>query len=191
LDDNEIKDLELRSPQAGVLVTPDLESEQSAYLHRGDPVGVVADLHKLIIRAAVANELGGPLDTEASRRVEIRVDGRPDILLTGRIAARVPAGSNQLPSAALGYQVGGEFSTATDDREGTKTVDTFFEVRIDDIVPVEKGMPPELWDAYKKTGRLPLLPGQRVVVRFDLKPKPIAEQVWTSLLQLFQRKFQI
>ena len=37
----------------------------------------------------------------------------------------------------------------------------------------------------------PLLPGQRVVVRFELSPKPIAVQAWTKLLQVFQRRFNL
>jgi putative peptide zinc metalloprotease protein len=187
--DEQIADLNLKAPLNGVLVAPDLETKQHAYLKRGDRVGLVASLDNLIIRAAAANELGGPLDTEASRRVEIRVEGRPDILLTGRIAAKVPAGTNQLPSAALGYQMGGEFNTAPDDREGTKTTENFFEIRIDHLT-LEKA-PKEVLQRSKETNRLPLLPGQRVIVRFDLKKKPLAEQAWTAVLQLFPRKFQM
>jgi len=187
--DERLKELEVRAPQDGVLVVPELESKKHAFLRQGDRLGLVAGLDNLIIRAAAENELGGPLDTEASRRVEIRVEGRPEILLTGRIAGKVPAGTNQLPSAALGYQMGGQFNTAPDDKQGTKTVENFFEVRIDHIA-LEKG-PADLMEKYKADKKLPLLPGQRVVVRFDLRHKPLAAQAWTSLLQLFQRKFQI
>jgi putative peptide zinc metalloprotease protein len=185
----QISDLELKSPLDGVLVAPELETMRHGYLKRGDRIGLVASLDNLIIRAAAANELGGPLETEIDRRVEIRVEGRPEILLTGHIAGKVPAGSNQLPSAALGYQMGGQFNTAPDDRQGTKTTENFFEVRIDHITLEDA--PDEIMQKYKQTHRLPILPGQRVVVRFDLKQKPLAQQAWTSILQLFQRKFQM
>ncbi len=187
--DEQIGELQLKSPLAGVLVAPDMESKQYAYLKRGDHVGLVADLRHLIIRAAATNELGGPLEKEASRRVEIRVNGRPDILLTGTITRAVPAGTNQLPSAALGYQVGGQFTTAPDDKGGTKTVENFFEIRIDALA-LEAG-PKLMMAEYAKTHVVPLFPGQRVVIRFDFQKKPIAEQAWTSLLQLFQKKFKI
>jgi putative peptide zinc metalloprotease protein len=188
--DDRIKDLELRAPMSGVLVTPGLETKRFAYLDRGANVGLVADLNKLIIRAAAPNELSGQLDTEASRRVEIRVEGRPDILLTGRrIGGRLPAGRNQLPSAALGYQVGGAFNTAADDEHGKKTTENFFEVQIDQIKL--EAAPEKILKECQKTGRLPLLPGQRVVVRFDFQNKPIASQVWTSIQQVFQRKFHM
>jgi putative peptide zinc metalloprotease protein len=187
--DDQINDLQLKSPITGVFVAPEMESKQYAYLKRGDRVGLVADLHHLIVRAAATNELGGPLENEASRRVEIRVNGRPDILLTGTITRAVPSGTNELPSPALGYQVGGEFNTAPDDRNGTKTVENFFEIRIDALT-LEKG-PAPMMAAYAKTHVVPLYAGQRVVVRFDLKDKPIAAQLWTALLQLFQKKFKI
>ena len=51
--------------------------------------------------------------------------------------------------------------------------------------------PKDVLASYKESGRLPILPGQRVVVRFDLEKKPLAQQAWTSILQLIQRKFQM
>ncbi len=195
-DDEQIKmlqeriaGLQLKSPIAGALVLPDLESKQHAYLSRGDSVGLVAGLDHFIIRAAALNELAGPLATEANRTVEIRVQGRPDILLSGRIKQILPAGSDRLPSAALGYQIGGEFNTATDDRQGTKTVENFFEIRIDDLKLVNAPKDVKTHNAYLDAHKLPLFPGQRVVVRFSFHKKPLAAQAWTALLQLFQRKF--
>ena len=146
-------------------------------------------MHHLMIRAVAKNELGGLLKEELDYTVEIRVDGRPDILLTGHVFQSDPAGSQSLPSPALGYQMGGEFNTAPDDRQGTKTVEHFWEVRIADL-KLESG-PQDLKDQFKATGDVPLLPGQRVVVRFVFHPKPIAAQVWTKLRQVFQQRFQM
>ncbi len=187
--DEQIGQLQLYAPLKGVFVAPEMEAKQYAYLKRGDRIGVVADMHHLIVRAAATNELGGPLENEASRRVEIRVNERPDILLTGIVTRAVPSGTNELPSAALGMQAGGQFSTAPDDRNGTKTVENFFEIRIDSLVL--ENAPAAMMAEYQRTRMIPLYGGQRVVVRFDLKNKPIAEQLWTGLLQLFQKKFKI
>ncbi|MGN6366696.1 MAG: hypothetical protein ACTHN5_00265 [Phycisphaerae bacterium] len=189
VDNEDLQKLQLRAPQDGLLVIPDMESKQHAFLRQGDRVGVVADLSHLIIRAAAANTLAGPLDNEASRQVYIRLSGRPDILLSGMITSRGPAGNNILPSPALGYQIGGEFGIDPTDKNGTKTTEAFFEVRIDDL-KLEQA-PPEIMARYAKTRQLPLLPGQRVQVRFNLQEKSIARQCWTALLQLFQKKFKI
>jgi hypothetical protein len=152
-------------------------------------VGIVADLRQLIIRAAVANDYSAQLNTEARPRVEIRVKGRPDILLTGRVYRNDNAGRNELPAPSLGFQMEGDFTTAPDDKGGTKTVENFFEVRVAEL-KLEQA-PDDIKRAFENTGDLPLLPGQRVVVRFDLAPKPLAVQAWTKLQQLFQKKFQL
>jgi putative peptide zinc metalloprotease protein len=186
-----IDGLTLKAPIAGALVLPDLENKKHGYLNRGDPVGVVASLDHLIVRAAALNELGGPLANEVNHTVEIRVKGRPDILLSGRIKQVLPAGSDRLPSASLGYSIGGEFNTAPDDKQGTKTVENFFEIRIDDLHLVSAPDDVKKDNHYLDAHHLPLYPGQRVVVRFSFTKKPLALQAWTSLLQLFQKKFRV
>ncbi len=189
VDNEQLQKLQLRAPQEGLLVIPDMEDKEHAFLKQGDRVGVVADLNHIVIRAAAANTLSGPIGTEASRTVQIRLNGRPDILLSGIITARGPAGNNILPSPALGYQIGGEFGIDPTDKAGTKTTESFFEIRIDNL-RLEQA-PDAIMDHYNKTRQLPLLPGQRVQVRFNLREKSLAAQAYTSLLQLFQKKFKI
>jgi putative peptide zinc metalloprotease protein len=181
--------LDVKIPFDGVLIAPELEDKQFGFVKRQKRVGIVADLRQLIIRAAVANDYAAQLGTEARPRVEIRVKGRPDILLTGTVYRSDNAGRNELPAPSLGFQMEGDFTTVADDKGGTKTVENFFEVRVADLQLVSA--PKDLEDAFNKTGEIPLLPGQRVVVRFDLDPKPLAAQAWTKLQQLFQKKFQL
>jgi len=171
--------LALKTPQAGLLVAPKLELAQGAYLHRGDKIGIVADLNDLLIRVVAPNEIAGPLNSEARQQVQIRVEGRPDILLTGTIVQVSPAGQNQLPSRALGYQAAGQTQTTNDDRQGLKTTEPFFEIQIKHL-QFDKDSPVNQ-----------LLPGQRVMVRFEMrKSKPLAVQGWTKLLQMIQKRFQ-
>jgi putative peptide zinc metalloprotease protein len=189
-----LRDLEFKAPQGGILIAPELESRRYAFIKALDRLGIVADTKHLIVRAATPNELAGQLrenvnDTwEVSRRVEIRVNGRPDILLTGRITVIDQAGRTELPAASLGYQVGGAINTAPEDQDGRKTMENIFEVRVDDLKVVKA--PKEVIARLGKD-ELPLLIGQRVVVRFDLTPKPIAVQVWKSFRQLFLKKFKL
>jgi putative peptide zinc metalloprotease protein len=112
--------------------------------------------------------------SQAADRVEIRVKGRPDMKLVGRKLPGLPAGKKELPSAALGYAAGGSMQIAADDPTGRKTVEPFFEVRIE----------------VERNPKVLLKSGQRVVVRFDLPPKPLMQQWWRAILQLFQRRFQ-
>ena len=165
--------LDVRAPLPGTWVAPTIDRLKGGYLHRGDPAGIVASLDQVLIRAMAQQDVAL---AEAGQRVEIRVQGRPDDWLEGTVRQVLPAGQDQLPSAALGYTVGGWIPTAADDRKGTKAAERFFEIRIDPV---------------NRPGGPRLLTGQRVVVRFETPPKPLLLQWWRSMLQLVQRRFQI
>jgi len=169
--EQQLADLVLRPQQVtGTWVTPDIDRAVGTYLRHGARIGVVASLDKIRIRAVAGQDV--PL-SQAGAQVEIRIKGRPDDEFTGTVERILPAGKEELPSAALGYAAGGAVQTAADDKRGTKAAERFFEVR---ILPGPKA---------------PLLSGQRVVVRFRTPDKPLAVQFWRAMRQLVQKRFQI
>jgi putative peptide zinc metalloprotease protein len=107
--------------------------------------------------------------------VDIRVKGRPDIELAGRIETIIPAGQEKLPSAALGYAAGGSTRTDLEDPTGRQAAEPFFEILVVPSIP--------------KT--MILRPGQTMALRFETSPKPLIIQGWRSLLQLFQKRFEV
>ena len=117
------------------------------------------------------------------RGIEIRIKGLPDPPMTGRVVQVIEAGTEQLPSAALGYAAGGSIQTDPKDPKGRKATQRFFEIRIkpDPVDDAES-----VWH-----GKCPLLSDQRVVVRVEMPPRPLAAQWYRSILQLIQRRFQI
>lgn len=170
----ELSSLRLQPALAGTWVSPEIEKVKGAYLRRGDQIGVVASLDEVIIRATAGQNLAARLK-EAYEHLEIRVKGRPDAKLTGRIEKILPAGQEVLPSQALGYAVGGWMPTLLQDPNGVRTAEKFFEIR---IAP-DPGSP------------VRLLCGQRVIARVEMPAKPLGLQWWQSLRQLFQRRFHI
>jgi len=173
--DRQQADLILRAPFAGEWISPDVERLRGAYLHRGDRVGLVATLDRLIIRATARQDVAALLIDEGTSDAEIRVEGRPDLEMRGVRRRIFPAGQDRLPSPALGFAAGGSMEVDAEDREGTQTAERFFEIEV----------------APTADGAARLLPGQRVVVRFELARKPLAVQWWRGLLQLVQRRFHI
>ena len=113
--------------------------------------------------------------SEADHDVDIRVRGRADLKLSGRITKVLEAGQRNLPSPALGMGAGGKLLTAQDDKRGMKAAESFFEICV----------------RPDRTSDVPLLKGQRVVVRFTMPAKPLAWQWWRSLRQLLQKRFKI
>jgi putative peptide zinc metalloprotease protein len=117
------------------------------------------------------------------REVEIRIKARPDPLMTGTITRIIEAGKEQLPSAALGYAGGGSVQTDPKDPKGVKAAERFFEIQ---IAPDAVEDPDSPW-----RGKVPLLSGQRVVVRIAMPHRPLIRQWYRALLQLVQRRFKI
>ena len=168
--------LSVTAPITGIWVPANgLEHAQGAFMQRGEQIGVVPDLGQMIIRAVAGQHLGPRLSKDS--RVALRVSGRPDQLFYGTVVDRYQTGQSQLPYASLGYSVrGGSVATATDDDTGRRTAEQFFEVRIEQLLD-KQGRPPRIF------------PGQRVVARFELGPKPLAFQWWRKIRQMIQRRF--
>ncbi len=166
--------LSLRAPIEGTWVATDADRLPARHMDQGRRIGVVADLDRLRIRAVANQRVASRLIADARPKVEIRIPGRPEIEMKGRIEKIIPAGQERLPSAALGYAAGGATRTDIDDPSGRRTVAPFFEIL---VVPAS----PE---------GIVLRPGQTMALRFETSPRTWIAQGWRGLLQLFQRRMQ-
>ena len=171
----QLEDLTVRAPLAGTWVSPTIDRFKGAYVKRGEALGLVATTDDLIVRAVAGQNVAGPLIEEATDRVEIRMDNRPDKQVGGRIKQFIQAGLDRLPSPAQGVAAGGPIVVKTDDRSGTRSAERIFEIH---VVP-------------DPSDEVRLLAGQRVVIRFETTPKPLLMQAKRSLLQMLQRRFGI
>jgi putative peptide zinc metalloprotease protein len=173
--DQGLQELVLKSPVSGTWVAPDIDQTNGMYFRRGRHIGDVVSLHDLRIRAIAGQKEAARLIKEAHQEVEIRVKGRPDIELAGRLEMILPAGYERLPSAALGYAAGGSTQNDMQDSSGRLAAEPFFEILV---------VPSLQQDTLMR-------PRQRVVLRFETLPKPLLVQGWRALLQLFQARFQV
>ena len=164
--------LERAVGHGGVWVSSSADALEGAYVERGETIGVVADLDRLIVRAAATQRQGPLIEAGADRgRVEMRAKGRPGQFGVGRVVSVAPAAVDELPSAALGYAIGGAVRTAEGDETGVRAAEGVFEVRIE----VEEGAG--------------FLAGQRVVARFELGRKPLGVQWARWGRQMIQSRF--
>ncbi len=162
--------LAVQAPFAGVWISPEADRMVGTYVHRGDSLGTVAYLDDLRIRAVAKQEMAAQVYSEARERVEIRVAGRSHACLAGNIEQILPAGNEHLPSAALGISGGGAIQVDNTDPQGTKSREAVFEIRI------------------RPEPDVGMLPGQRVVIRFRMRDKPLSVQLWQALSRLIQQR---
>jgi putative peptide zinc metalloprotease protein len=198
----QLDSLTVRASFGAEWISPDIDRARGSYIRRGDAVGRLAS-SQVVIRAMVSQDvvdmlLAGADDGEAHpagkapaatrpvgrwRDLTIRIKGLPEPEMAGRITRVVEAGQDRLPTPALGYAAGGNIRTDPKDPKGMKTSERFFEVEIE---PQPVGDRQSPW-----FGRVPLIIGQRVVVRVEMPPRPLIRQWYRSILQLVQRRFQI
>ena len=167
--------LQLTSAIDGIWMAPQVDRFRHGFVERGQELGAVIPRGDMLVRVAADQHLGPRLVGERDgASVELRLRNRPDRTFGGRISRILPAGQRDLPSAALAMPAGGQLQIDPESAQEPQSSEPFFLV---DIRPDQSAVP--------------LLVGQRMVVRFELSPKPLAVQWWRALRQLLQQRFQI
>lgn len=177
----QLDDLQVKSPVQGVWVSPVDHRIQGAYIRRGEELGQVVDPNDLVIRIIADQALGPRLNGELAvgDSIELKVQNRPDHTFNATLLRKPEGGQRTLPSEALGYMAGGSIATDTQAQDPRATAETVFEFMLEI---------PQDWQSELS---FELYPGQRVMARFELPPSPIAYQLWRYTRQIFQKRFQV
>jgi putative peptide zinc metalloprotease protein len=167
--------LALSAPMAGTWLSPGIDRLTGAFVRRGEPVGRVVDLRDPVVRAVAGQQTAARIISERRPAVRIRARGRPDVEYAGTVLQVLPAGTRRLSAEALGYAAGGSVGVEQSGGGARRAVENVFEVLVRPEMP----------------GDVPPVVGQRVVVRFELGPKPLLSQWGQALLRLFQRRLRV
>ncbi|MCJ8329861.1 MAG: PqqD family peptide modification chaperone [Lentisphaeria bacterium] len=167
--------LSIAAPFDGIWISTDIDKWKDSYIQAGRELGMIADDSQLIIRAVAKQNQSQLMGAYQFKDVDFRVKGRPDMHFSGSVISKFQIGTKKLPSAALGYSVGGEVETNLQDEDGTGTKENIFEIHIN---------PNEEANRH-------LRPGQVLLVRFEMPKKSIAQIVWRRVLQIFQKRFHM
>lgn len=165
-----VRALRVEPPIDGLWVPDDADRLLGAFAARGTRIGTVISPDQMIVRA-VALQGVAALIGDAPRAVQMRARSRPGVVIGGVSEPIRERARKELPSAALGAGAGGGVVTDATDRRGLRAAESFFEVRI------------------RPDDTAGLRPGQRVVVRFELEDRPLAQQVARWVGRLVQKRF--
>jgi len=165
--------LVVRSKQAGTFVAPRAEDLPGKFVHQGDLLAQVLDLRTVTVRTLVTQ---GEIDLVryGLESIDVRLAERLTTALPAALVRLVPAATNQLPSAALGSQGGGQVPLEPSDQKGLTAMDRFFQA---DLTLVNSMA---LMDA-----------GGRAYVRFNHGRMPLSTQWIRQLRQLFLTRFNV
>ncbi|MET0485497.1 MAG: hypothetical protein ABW216_07360 [Candidatus Rokuibacteriota bacterium] len=143
------------------------------FLKDGELIGYVVELGTVVVRAVVRQEEIERIG-HGTTAVQVRLAERLDQLLPARIRRIVPAAAERLPGAALGTEGGGRVLTDPRDSSALTALHKFFEL-----------------DLEVSTGRPLLNAGGRAYVRFDHGRRPLAQQWYREVRQLFLGQFNV
>lgn len=168
-------DLVVKAAHSGVWVSPQLGQRMNTWVGQGSPIGLLLDDSVFVFRATVDQDDANRLFNRELEGVEARLFGQAgEVLDIGRVEV-IQGERRQLPSAALGWQAGGEVATVMDDPNGRQAAEPFFEVR-GEVVQV---------------GRAVLSHGHAGKIRFPVGDEALLPRVVRRGRQLLQKRYQL
>lgn len=157
----------------GVLTVQKSQDMAGQYFKKGDLLGYLMDRNLLVARVAVAQD---NIDLVRTRLKGVELRFADDISDTYHVSIlrEIPSALDELPTAALSPNGGGQIPVDPSDRKGLRTIDRLFFV---DLSLPLKATP----NAF----------GGRVYVRFDHLSEPLFSQLHRRLRQLFLSRFHV
>lgn len=117
----------LISKSDGVFVLPEEHNLIGRYVRKGDPVAYIVNPDDLVVRLVVPQASVG-LFSKSIKNIQVRLADNLSERLPAKILRQTPAGSNSLPSRALGAVGGGDIAVVGGDKNGTTTAEKVFQV---------------------------------------------------------------
>ena len=167
--------LTVRAPLAGRWEAPKIHQLQGRWMAQGEKIGRVLGSGGLVFRAVVAEGDASHFFAMAGAMAQVRLRGNASQVMPVDRWHLVPAYRNELPSAALGWEAGGEVEAKADKEGHMRASQPFFEVRA------------ELRDADLSE----LMQGRSGVIRFRVLDEPYLRQWLTDLRRFMQKRYRL
>ncbi len=166
--------LPVAAPSDGIFTLPAPLDLPGRWHAQGEVIGHVLGADAPVVRVVVEQAEAG-LVAAGTQRVAVRLSDDIARVIPARIVRQVPSGGDEAPSKALLAPGGGRVAADPRDPEGRRALERFFEFDLALDEPL---------------GHAPAY-GQRVHVRFELAPVPLATQLWRIARRLFLRHFEV
>lgn len=167
--------LTVRAELDGIWVSPEGPERRGEWIVRGSPLGEIVNPARFEFAAIVSQADASRLFGREIRDASVRLHGQAGYELKVEDFTLIPAEQETLPSAALGWQAGGELQVALTDATGLQAAEPFFQVMAQ-VSPLED---------------VAMLHGRSGRIRFRLGPEPLLQQWGRRFRQLLQERYQL
>ena len=169
------EDLIIKANIGGYFIYENIEFREKTWFKLGTKLGTIVPLKGVHFQAVVPQEKSYNLFNKNNLTGTIKLHGLNEHLIETKSLEIIPFEKQELPSAALGWLGGGDMATSNKDGTGTKTIESFFEVRAKII----------------RIDNLMLYHGRSGVLKIKLEPLTLLERTELLLTQLLQKHYKI
>lgn len=160
----------VKSPADGEFIIEKQNDLVGRFIGRGTLLGYVIDHDQMQIRVVI-DQSGVELVRNRLKGVEVRLAEGINEIIPAKLIRSVPAATRNLPSMALSLEGGGKYALDPRSESKTEVITQLFQF---DLKPLNK-----------QISRI----DQRVYVRFQLIPEPLAHRFYRSLRRVFLSHF--
>jgi len=171
--EQELQLLTIVAEQAGIWVIEPQLKLAGTWIAQGQEVGKIVEQTDFSFIAIVSQEEAASLFQRDISQMEVRLYGQAGQNIRVKQFNIIPYQQQELPSASLGWQSGGQVAISADE-SGKQTLEPFFKVV-----------------AQLQQQQAKLLHGHTGKLRVTLDSRPLLEQWWRSLQQFLQQRYQL
>jgi putative peptide zinc metalloprotease protein len=175
---NQIEQLTVRSPATGTYVSYSSRSLLGRFLQRGEVVGVVTKPERATVRVLIPQQRI-TLVRQQTQSVSVRMADAIELAVNASVSREVPRASQDLPSAALSFEGGGEIAVNpnSSSADGAGQLSAFQSWFLFDIV-IDR--------AEDQVGL-----GERVYAKFSHGREALGAQIYRAVRQTFLSHFNV
>lgn len=175
LEDKKEK-LQIRADENGYFIYQDIEYKENTWFQMGQKVGMILPNKSIHFQAVISQEESFNIFDNLVYDGSLKIHGLNEYTIDVNKVQVIPYQKQELPSAALGWLGGGDIAVSQKDQSGTKTTESFFEVRA---------------NIKNDDKNLVLHHGRSGILKIKLEPKTIVDRVITSVKQILQKHYKI
>ena len=157
----------------GIITASEYRDLEGRFLHRGDLIGFVLDRSHFVARVAV-DQADVDLVRTGLTAVSLRAVDDPRHTQSSRVLREFPRAADELPTAALSTEGGGQIPTDPREPSGMKALNAVF-----------------LFDISLDPAAVSGVVGSRVYVRFEHQHESLASQAYRRLRQLLLSRLNV
>lgn len=165
----------IKADKSGYFIHQEIKNKENTWFQMGQRIGMLLPDKQAHFQAVIPQEESFNIFANQVYNGSLKLHGLNEHIISVDNIRVIPYQKQELPSAALGWLGGGDIAVSQKDNSGTKTKESFFEVKANIIDKKE----------------FVLQHGRSGILKIQLEPKTLVERMITNVKQILQKHYKI